>query len=175
MESKGNSINYKYLLATILSCHGRVEAGAPRSRTLRSLERQAYNFPLPQQEPIPPKLTTILVVDDDEGMRETLGAILKKEYRVKLAVTGEETLAVLKREDGLARAGLAGAGRAVAGGSGPRRGRADRGRLTNAPRARRPRSRHPPRVEASLLTRGWELGTLLRWRNPLGLRFDTVE
>ena len=52
---------------------------------------------------MPPKLKTILVVDDvvddDEGMRDTLGAILKKNYRVKLAVTGEEALAVLKRED----------------------------------------------------------------------------
>ena len=32
-------------------------------------------------------------------MRDTLGAILKRNYRVKLAVTGEEALAVLKRED----------------------------------------------------------------------------
>ena len=54
---------------------------------------------MPQPEPMPPKLKTILVVDDDEGMRDTLGAILKKNYRVKLAVTGEEALAVLKRED----------------------------------------------------------------------------
>ena len=48
---------------------------------------------------MPPKLRTILIVDDDEGMRDTLGAILKRNYRVKLAVTGEEALAVLKRED----------------------------------------------------------------------------
>ena len=54
---------------------------------------------MPQNQPMPPKLRTILVVDDDEGMRDTLGAILKKNYRVKLAVTGEEALAVLKRED----------------------------------------------------------------------------
>ncbi len=66
---------------------------------MRSLERRAYNLALPQYEPMPPKLKTILVVDDDEGMRDTLGAILKKNYRVKLAVTGEEALAVLKRED----------------------------------------------------------------------------
>ena len=46
-----------------------------------------------------PKLRTVLIVDDDEGMRDTLPAILKREYRVMTAVTGEESLAILKRED----------------------------------------------------------------------------
>jgi DNA-binding NtrC family response regulator len=30
---------------------------------------------------------TILVVDDDEGMRDTLSAILKKDYIVRVAAT----------------------------------------------------------------------------------------
>ncbi len=45
------------------------------------------------------KRKTVLVVDDDEGMRDTLTAILKGSYRVKTAATGEEGLAVLKRDD----------------------------------------------------------------------------
>jgi DNA-binding NtrC family response regulator len=46
-----------------------------------------------------PKHKTVLVVDDDEGMRDTLTAILKREYLVLTAATGEEGLEVLKRED----------------------------------------------------------------------------
>ena len=46
-----------------------------------------------------PKPKTVLVVDDDEGMRDTLTAILKRDYHVLRAATGEEGLAVLKRED----------------------------------------------------------------------------
>ena len=42
---------------------------------------------------------TILVVDDDEGMRDTLSAILKKDYEVRVAATGEEGLRVLKKAD----------------------------------------------------------------------------
>ena len=46
-----------------------------------------------------PKPKTVLVVDDDEGMRDTLTAILKRDHLVLTAATGEEGLAVLKRED----------------------------------------------------------------------------
>ena len=46
-----------------------------------------------------PKPKTVLIVDDDEGMRDTLTAILKREYLVLTAATGEEGLSVLKRED----------------------------------------------------------------------------
>ena len=42
---------------------------------------------------------TVLIVDDDEGMRDTLTAILKRDYLVLTAATGEEGLAVLKREE----------------------------------------------------------------------------
>ena len=45
-----------------------------------------------------PKRHTLLIVDDDEGMRDTLSAILKKDYRVKVATTGEEGLSVVKKE-----------------------------------------------------------------------------
>ncbi len=41
---------------------------------------------------------TVLVVDDDEGMRETLKAILRHDYRVLEAPTGEAGLATLGRE-----------------------------------------------------------------------------
>jgi len=46
-----------------------------------------------------PKTKTVLVVDDDEGMRDTLTAILKREYHILTAATDEEGLAILKRKD----------------------------------------------------------------------------
>jgi DNA-binding NtrC family response regulator len=42
---------------------------------------------------------TILIVDDDQGMRDTIAVILKREYRVLTAASGEAALALLKRED----------------------------------------------------------------------------
>src|SRR5213592_4957546 len=45
------------------------------------------------------KPKTILIVDDDEGMRDTLTAILKREYRILKASTGEAALPILNRED----------------------------------------------------------------------------
>lgn len=35
---------------------------------------------------------TVLIADDDEGMRDTLCAILKRDYQILLAATGEEGL-----------------------------------------------------------------------------------
>src|SRR5437763_10412851 len=45
------------------------------------------------------KLKTVLIVDDDEGMRDTLNAILRRDSRVLRAATGEAALAILSRED----------------------------------------------------------------------------
>jgi len=45
------------------------------------------------------KPKTVLIVDDDEGMRETLTAILKRDYRVLRVASGEAALPVLTRED----------------------------------------------------------------------------
>ena len=45
------------------------------------------------------KPKTILIVDDDEGMRDTLTAILKREYRVLRVASGEAALPILNRED----------------------------------------------------------------------------
>src|ERR1700750_414578 len=45
------------------------------------------------------KAKTVLIVDDDEGMRDTLTAILKRDYRVLRVGTGEAALPVLNRED----------------------------------------------------------------------------
>ena len=45
------------------------------------------------------KPKTVLVVDDDEGMRDTLTAILKRDYRVLRATSGEAALPLLNRED----------------------------------------------------------------------------
>src|ERR671937_2014071 len=46
-----------------------------------------------------PKPKTILIVDDDEGMRDTLNAILRRDYRVLRAASGEAALSILNRED----------------------------------------------------------------------------
>src|SRR5712672_2280615 len=45
------------------------------------------------------KPKTILIVDDDEGMRDTVTAILKREYRVLRVASGEAALPILNRED----------------------------------------------------------------------------
>ena len=45
------------------------------------------------------KPKTVLIVDDDEGMRDTLTAILKREYRILRVATGEAALPVLNREN----------------------------------------------------------------------------
>src|SRR5436309_13422181 len=45
------------------------------------------------------KPKTVLIVDDDEGMRDTLTAILKRDYRVLRAASGEAALPILNRED----------------------------------------------------------------------------
>src|SRR6478752_577475 len=45
------------------------------------------------------KPKAVLIVDDDEGMRDTLTAILKREYRVLRVASGEAALPVLNREE----------------------------------------------------------------------------
>jgi DNA-binding NtrC family response regulator len=45
------------------------------------------------------KAKTVLIVDNDEGMRDTLTAILKREYRVLRVASGESALPILNRED----------------------------------------------------------------------------
>ncbi|MDE3153900.1 MAG: sigma-54-dependent Fis family transcriptional regulator [Acidobacteriota bacterium] len=45
------------------------------------------------------KPKTLLIVDDDEGMRDTLTAILKRDYRVLRASSGEAAIPILNRED----------------------------------------------------------------------------
>jgi len=47
---------------------------------------------------VPPVSRTVLIIDDDEGMRDTLTAILRRDYRVLRAATGESGLAVLAKE-----------------------------------------------------------------------------
>jgi DNA-binding NtrC family response regulator len=42
---------------------------------------------------------TILICDDDQGMRDTIGAILKRDYRVLTVSSGEAALTLLKQED----------------------------------------------------------------------------
>ncbi len=46
-----------------------------------------------------PRTKTVLVVDDDQGMRDVLTAILKPDYRVLTVASGEAALALLRQED----------------------------------------------------------------------------
>ena len=46
-----------------------------------------------------PKPKTVLVVGDDEGTRDTAASILKREFRVVRAATGEAAVALLGKED----------------------------------------------------------------------------
>jgi DNA-binding NtrC family response regulator len=68
------------------------QRGAYNGRGVSVLEQSAATS-------LPPNPKTILVVDDDEGMRETLRAILRRDYRVLLAGSGEAGLDILKVED----------------------------------------------------------------------------
>ena len=45
------------------------------------------------------KPKTLLIVDDDEGMRDTLTAILRREYTVLTAFSGEAGLDTLGKVD----------------------------------------------------------------------------
>jgi two-component system, NtrC family, response regulator AtoC len=45
------------------------------------------------------KPKTVLIVDDDEGMRDTLTAILKRDYRVLRVASGEAALPILNKDD----------------------------------------------------------------------------
>jgi DNA-binding NtrC family response regulator len=45
------------------------------------------------------KPKTVLIVDDDEGMRDTLAGILKRDYHVLRVASGEAALPILNRED----------------------------------------------------------------------------
>jgi DNA-binding NtrC family response regulator len=42
---------------------------------------------------------TLLIVDDDEGMRDTLTAVLRRDYRVLRAASGEAALQMMEKED----------------------------------------------------------------------------
>jgi DNA-binding NtrC family response regulator len=42
---------------------------------------------------------TILICDDDQGMRDTIAAILKRDYKVVTVSSGEAALALVKQED----------------------------------------------------------------------------
>jgi two-component system response regulator AtoC len=42
---------------------------------------------------------TLLIVDDDEGMRDTLMAMMRRDYRVLRAATGESALQIMEKDD----------------------------------------------------------------------------
>ncbi len=58
----------------------------------------AYNTRAPNERTMADKTKTILIVDDDEGMRDTIAAIFKRDYRILRATSGEAGLTILNRE-----------------------------------------------------------------------------
>ncbi|MBI2835281.1 MAG: sigma-54-dependent Fis family transcriptional regulator [Acidobacteria bacterium] len=80
---------------------GLTRCGVPVDTTVlvAARPRWAYNTALSVPSSMTARLKTILVVDDDEGMRDTLTAILKRDHRVIVVSTGEAALAIVKRED----------------------------------------------------------------------------
>ena len=48
---------------------------------------------------MPERRKTVLIVDDDEGMRDTLSAVLRHDFRVLKAATGEAALQIMEKED----------------------------------------------------------------------------
>ena len=42
---------------------------------------------------------TVLICDDDQGMQDTIAAILRRDYRILSAASGESALTILKQED----------------------------------------------------------------------------
>src|SRR5262245_59602575 len=56
-------------------------------------------IPAPLRPSMSQKPKTVLVVDDDEGMRDTLTSILKREFRVLRVGTGEAALTVLSKDE----------------------------------------------------------------------------
>jgi DNA-binding NtrC family response regulator len=48
---------------------------------------------------MPERRKTVLIVDDDEGMRDTLSAILRRDFRLLKAATGEAALQIMEKED----------------------------------------------------------------------------
>src|SRR6186997_1126643 len=42
---------------------------------------------------------TVLIVDDDEGMRNTLTAVLRRDFRILKTATGESALQIMEKED----------------------------------------------------------------------------
>ena len=49
--------------------------------------------------PTTTKPRTVLIVDDDEGTRDALGAILKREFRMLRVASAEAALSILGKED----------------------------------------------------------------------------
>jgi DNA-binding NtrC family response regulator len=47
---------------------------------------------------MPERRKTVLIVDDDEGMRDTLTAVLRRDYRLLKAATGETALQIMEKE-----------------------------------------------------------------------------
>ena len=48
---------------------------------------------------MPERRKTVLIVDDDEGMRDTLSAVLRRDFRLLKAATGEAALQIMEKED----------------------------------------------------------------------------
>src|SRR5262245_30158220 len=79
-----------------------MDGNVNKTRTLANgLQRcqPPARIPAPSPDQMSPKPKTVLIVDDDEGMRDTLTAILKREFRILRVASGELALSILNKED----------------------------------------------------------------------------
>ena len=77
----------------------RVNKGVPYRTACNSVNRLPQYAPTRPISLMNPKPKTVLIVDDDEGMRDTIAAILKWEYRVLRVATSKAALPILNCED----------------------------------------------------------------------------
>src|SRR5262249_44015712 len=88
--------------ATTMAIASPIDGKVSKTRTLANgLQRcqPPATIRPPRPSPMSHKPKTVLIVDDDEGMRDTLTAILKREYRVLRVASGEAALPLLTKDD----------------------------------------------------------------------------
>ena len=92
----------RHVISALRHCAHRFGVASQQGNLLEppeGVKQPAKRATIPAVLSMNPKPKTVLIVDDDEGMRDTLNAILRRDYRVLRAATGEAALAILNRED----------------------------------------------------------------------------
>src|SRR5678815_2167987 len=70
-----------------------------RDLTLADEIQKCQEGALYSRPPMSERRKTVLIVDDDEGMRDTLSAVLRRDFRVLKTAAGETALQIMEKED----------------------------------------------------------------------------